>query len=129
MLLPRIQTHPAEIKFAFTALHVIAAFVFLDRRLAIGTRFTVGHQPVAVGRLLAFRARCLQLLRFDGHHFVQPLQPLVTAGWCVRLLQTLPAEKVTATAVDSMRSASCFFRRRQYAQHVRLRLQQISINR
>ena len=73
VLLPRIQAHPAEIKLALAALHVITAFVLLDEWLAVGARLAIRHQPVAVSCLLALRTRRLQFLRFDRHDFVQPL--------------------------------------------------------
>ena len=43
VLLPGLQTNPAEVVFAFGAFHVIAAFVLLNRRFARGTRLGVGH--------------------------------------------------------------------------------------
>lgn len=78
MLLPRIQTHPTEIEFAFWAFHMVASFVLLDRWLTIRARFTIGHEPIAVGCIFTLSTRRFQFFRSHFSYLLKPLKPLFT---------------------------------------------------
>ena len=65
VFLPRFETDPAEVVLALGALHVVAAFVLLNRRLAGGTRLGVGHEPKAVDGRLRLGVGVVQLLGTD----------------------------------------------------------------
>ena len=62
MLLPRFETDPAEVVLALGALHVVAAFVLLNRRLAGRTGLGVGDEPKAVDGRLRLRVGVEQML-------------------------------------------------------------------
>jgi len=86
VILPALQTDPAELMLALLALHVVAAIVLLYRLFAMRARLCVLHDPGSVFVLLT----CLYF----------PLSEALTGIWEVDFLAAAEAIGLSALADD-----------------------------
>lgn len=89
--LPIPTAHPAELVIAFSARHMLAPAIFLDRGAALVANLRVGDQPFCI-------------LSFTGA-LARPFLNLLTAGWNVRFTgvrKTRETDLETARAIGGL---------------------------